>query len=90
MKFKIETEFKASVLFEVNVAIGGWTYLVIYGKHINGYFCSIPNWKWGCEMAGPDEVAYNSDKLIDCGASKEVAIEIARAIEYMGTNKLMR
>lgn len=51
-------------------------------------FCSIPNWKWGYEMAGPNEVAYNRDKLIDCGTSKEVATEIAKAIEYMAANKL--
>lgn len=85
MKFKIETVFDANVSFEFNVAIGGWTYLVIYGNHINGGFCCVPNWKWGCEMAGPREVAYNRDKLIDCGAPEEVATEIAKAIEYMGT-----
>lgn len=87
MDFKFETEFKASVLFECNVAIGGWTYLVIYGKHINGYFCCVPNWKWGCEMAAPYEVAYNRDKLIDCGANKEVAQALAEAIKAHEDNK---
>ena len=81
MDYKFETEFKASVLFECNIAVGGWTYLIIYGKHINGYFCCIPNWKWGCEMAEPNEVAYNSDKLIDCGADPEVARAICKAIQ---------
>ena len=35
MDYKFETEFKASVVFECNIAVGGWTYLIIYGKHIN-------------------------------------------------------
>ncbi len=83
MEFKIETIFEAKAMFEFNVAIGGWTYLVIYGKHINGGFCCVPNWKWGCEMSNPNEVAYNRDKLIECGANEEVANEIAKAIQCM-------
>lgn len=85
MNFKIENEFKVSVLFEINVAIGGWTYLIIFGKHINGYYCCVPNWKWGCEMADPCEIHYNRGKLIDCGADKEVAQAIAEVIQYRTT-----
>lgn len=83
MKSKIETIFEAKVMYEFNVAIDGWTYLVIYGKHVNGGFCCVPNWKWGCEMAGPNEVAYNRDKLMECGAKEEIANEIAKAIQFM-------
>lgn len=83
MGFKIENVFSANVTFECNVAIGGFTYLVIYGEHINGGFCCVPNWKWCCEMSTPGDVAYNCEKLIDCGASPEVAGEIAKAINYM-------
>lgn len=83
MGFIIESIFEANIMFEFNVAIGGWTYLVIYGKHINGSFCCVPNWKWGCEMSNPKEVVYNRDKLVECGASIEVAGEIAKAILYM-------
>ncbi|WP_066714594.1 hypothetical protein [Clostridium sp. Marseille-P299] len=39
------------------------------------------------QMAEPYEVAYNRDKLIDCGANEEVAQEIAKTIEYMGKDK---
>lgn len=83
MGFKIEQKFNATVLNEYSVAIGGWTYLVIYGRHINGYFCCIPNWKIGCEMSDPNEVAYNCDKLIDCGMKQDVAKELAESILFM-------
>lgn len=81
MKFEIESRFEASVKCEFSVAIGDWSYLVIYGKHINGYFCCVPSWKWGCEMAGPTQVNYNSEKLVECGADPEVAQCIALAIQ---------
>lgn len=83
MDFIIETVFNASVNFEYSVAIGDWTYLVIYGKHINGYFCCIPNWKLGCEMANPCEIAYNKDKLVEAGATEKVAQAISNSIKYM-------
>ena len=51
MGFKIENIFKAKTVFEANISIGGCTYLIIYGEHINGAFCCIPNWGWGCEMS---------------------------------------
>lgn len=86
MSFKIENKFKASVLFEASIAVGGFTYLIIYGEHVNGYFCSVPGWKWGCEMADPEEVAYNRDKLIDCGASEKVAQALAEAIRFVMQN----
>ena len=87
MEFTIEREFKANVLFEFSVAIDGWTYLVIYGKHINGYFCALPSWSMGCEMSSPDAVDYNTKKLISCGMADNVAPALANAIKYMGEQK---
>ena len=82
MGFKIENIFKAKTIFEANIAIGGCTYLVIFGEHINGAFCCVPNWGWGCEMSSdPKDIAYNCEQLIQCGASPEVAKEIAKAIK---------
>ncbi len=80
MGYKITSEFKASVLFEIDVNTDGSSYLVIFGKHINGYFCCIPNWKIGCEMTSPSNIDYNMDKLKACGLSKGVSLGIARAI----------
>jgi hypothetical protein len=89
MYFKVESKFKASVLFEASIAVEGVTYLIIYGKHINGYFCSLPGRKWGCEMADPEEVAYNRDKLMDCGASEKVAHALAEAIRFVMQNSVL-
>lgn len=81
MEYKIVCEYKARVEFEISVDIGGYNYIVIYGKHINGYYCSVPGWKWGCEMAEPNDVVYNAEKLQECGADPEVAKAIAESIK---------
>ena len=81
---KIEGDFtnNCKIEFEHNIAIGGFTYLVIYGYHINGAFICVPNWKWGCEASRYSEsVGYNTEKLMECGAPAEVAREIALYIE---------
>ncbi|HIS62168.1 MAG TPA: hypothetical protein IAC14_07970 [Candidatus Scybalomonas excrementigallinarum] len=84
MNFRIESEFEAKVLYEYSVAIEESSYLVIYGKHINGYFCSIPNWGKGCELGSPENVGYNQEKLIEkCDFSEKTALELAKSIEYI-------
>lgn len=80
MDFKIETNYNANVLFETSVAMNGQSYLVIYGEHINGNFCCVPEQGWGCEMAEPSDVFYNSRSLVNCGAPEEVADALAKAI----------
>lgn len=87
MKDKIKGAFNASVNFEYTIEIDGYSYLVIYGKHINGYFCCVPNWSWGCEMAQPIDVAYNSEKLITMGVDKKVAKILAESIRFMSETK---
>lgn len=59
----IQARYKASVLFEASIDTCGSNYLVIYGKHANGYFCAIPNWAVCCEMAEPSDFLYNREKL---------------------------
>ncbi len=81
MDYKIETNYNANVLFETSVAVNGQSYLVIYGEHINGNFCCIPGYGWGCEMAEPSDVFYNSRSLTNCGAPEEIAQALAKAIE---------
>lgn len=83
MDFQVEAKHKAEVLFEVSIGVKGRAYLVIYGKHINGYFCCVPNWGWGCEMAEPEDVWYNADKLEGAGAKPEVAQALAEAIKTL-------
>ncbi len=77
----IQRTYQAKVLFEASIDTRGNNYLVIYGKHINGYFCCIPNWRVSCEMTEPSDLCYNRSALNDAGigmgAAKEIAEEIA-------------
>ncbi len=81
MNFTVGSLYQAKVLFERTVNTKGEAYLVIFGRHINGCFCCIPNMGWGCEMAEADDVLYNTNSLIQCGADFGVAQNIAEAIK---------
>lgn len=63
IEFKIQGKFKVKALFEASIDTCGNNYLVIYGRHANGYYCAIPNWNASCEMAEPSDVLYNRGKL---------------------------
>ncbi len=80
MDFKIEHMYKATTLFEYSVAVDGSAYLIIYGKHINGHYCCIPNWDIGCEMGSPGQVDYNTDRLNGVGIAEPIAYQIAKSI----------
>lgn len=86
-EFKIENHFNAAILFEISAAINGLSYLIIYGKHINGYFCCVPRYGWGCEMAAAESIDYNTNKLISAGATPDIAMAIAKAILYYQKGK---
>lgn len=81
-EYKIETVHdytsNTKVLFEHDIQFNGYSYLVIYGKHINGGFIAIPNWNI-CAEAG-DSVLYNTEKLIDSGLDQNTAQTIATHI----------
>ena len=74
-------KFEASVIFEANIDACGSCYLVIYGRHVNGYFCAIPNWHISCEMAEPSDTFYNFERLIGAGIGESAARELAKAIK---------
>ncbi|MBQ9713703.1 MAG: hypothetical protein IJV83_00080 [Clostridia bacterium] len=73
--------YNAQVLFEISADVRGDSYLVIYGKHVNGYFCCIPNWGIGCEMAEPSDIFYNTEKLLFAKCPKYSAKDIATYIQ---------
>ncbi len=87
MKYKITNVFRAEALFEIDVNTDGSSYIVIFGKHINGYFCCIPNWNLGCEMTSPSNINYNMNKLKACGLKEQTALGIARAICEQSTKQ---
>lgn len=56
---------------------------VVFGKYINGGFCSIPNWNAGCEIGTYDDVFWNTESLIKSLDDKDTSRAIAEAIrEY--------
>ena len=73
-------KFEARVIFEANINVCGSCYLVIFGRHINGYFCAIPNFGLSCEMAEPSDTFYNTESLIGVGVWEKAAQELAKAI----------
>ena len=71
----------AEVIFEREISTNGLSYLTIYGKHVNGYFCCVPNWNRGCEMSEPGDTFYNCERLTAAGFSDHTAKVIAKTIK---------
>lgn len=49
--------------YEFNLEANGYKYHIVIGKHQNGNFICIPNWKIGTELAGFSDVFWNSESL---------------------------
>lgn len=77
---KIEAKFEATAI-EMRISIDGISYLVIYGEHINGYYCALPQDGIACELSDPYDFSYNVDKMMGAGIKKSVAEGIATAIK---------
>ena len=83
----MKTFFDAKVLFETNISANGYSHLVIYGKHINGYFCCIPDWNVGCEMSDPNDTFWNYESLCKTKLSKRAAKIIVEQIKTIMKEK---
>lgn len=69
----------------IGVEYDGNYYSIIFGKYVNGGFCSIPNWNVGCELANFSDVFWNTEQLQSALKKKKVAKAIALAIaEFVG------
>ena len=82
----MKTFYEAKVLFETNIDTNGCSYLIIYGKHVNGYFCCIPNWNIGCEMSDPNDTFWNYESLCHTNISEQAAEIIAKEIKKIMKN----
>jgi hypothetical protein len=82
-EYKIIARHIASVVCEFTVETDGFSYLVIYGNHVNGGFCAIPNHGIACEMTDPSDIFYNYQSLKHHGISEHDAKSIAAAIREM-------
>ena len=87
LEYNITASFTAKVMFEMTVEVDGSSFLVIYGRHINGGFCCITNWNISCEMSCTNDVFYNTGQLMRCDINENVAVAIASAIKDKGSEK---
>ena len=69
-----------SDVHHIGVEYDGNYYCIIFGKYVNGGFCSIPNWNAGCELSNFTDVFWNTEKLYETLKNKKKAKAIALAI----------
>lgn len=70
------------IYFETSLDVAGYSYLVIFGHHINGGFICIPNWQVSCEASDHlHDKEYNTSRLMSAGVVLPVAEAIAEYIE---------
>lgn len=76
-----------SNVHHIGVDYGGNYYSVIFGRYVNGGFCSIPNWEVGCELATMEDIFWNAGAigkaLEDAKAGKIIAKAIATYCSYI-------
>ena len=77
----IQNSRALKTVYEVNVAYNGFSYLIIYGKHINGWFLSVVNWNESLEIAHPFDIFYNHEKIGKIFGDDALGLEIARDIK---------
>lgn len=86
-KYEIKNNYELSHMEEISVDWNGYNFLVIYGKHINGWFIAIPNWNACTEAGCPEDDFYNTEKLSRVIDIENAPSVIARAIrEYWECN----
>lgn len=81
MCYKIQNSYEVSKTHEISVDWNGYNFLVIYGKHINGWFIAIPNWNVCVESSDPEDDFYNSEKLAQALDMANAGVELAKAIK---------
>ena len=88
-EYKIKEKHSVDLVREISVDWNGWNFLIIYGKHINGWFIAIPNWEICVEAGKPTNVDYNTEKLYGKTEDYSKSIAISKAIceHWEGTNK---
>lgn len=59
-KVRLYDEVKAK---EMNIEIDGYSFLCIFGEHINGGFLAIPNHNICVELSEAYDFAYNTDNI---------------------------
>lgn len=78
-KAEIAGSFEVEETYEASIDWKGNNYLVLYGRHINGWFIAIPNHQISTEASAPSDTFYNMERLAHV-MSKNAAKAIAEAL----------
>jgi len=70
--------------YEAVLEISGYSYHLIFGRQINGWFICVPNWNIGAELAHPSDIFWNKTSLSNAGAGKRNAHYISAALAELG------
>ncbi len=65
---------------EVSMDWGGNSYLLVCGRHVNGWFIAIPNWGVCAEAACPTDTFYNAGALSRALGDRKAGQAIAEAV----------
>lgn len=87
MKAEVRTTYKIEAKEELSIDYKGFNYLVIIGKHINGWFIAIPNWNVYTEAGNPIDSYYNCEKLSKALNDGNAGTAIADCVSTWWRNK---
>lgn len=75
---------------EKTISAGGYSFLCIFGTHINGGFLAIPNWNICVELSEANDKDYNFCKIYDALCQNIFVTELKLSKEkiYAISNKL--
>lgn len=83
MEYKITHTFSFdgdSMITEFQIEIENNKLLVIYGRHINGYFIALPQVNISCEALRAEDIKKNTIYLAQAGIRSDYAQAICSAI----------
>ena len=63
----LKSKYECEACAELSIDSNGWNFLVIFGKHINGYYIAIPNHNICVEAACAADTFYNEGRLLAAG-----------------------
>lgn len=76
---------------EFHLDIGAYSYHLIYGTQINGWYLCVPNWQIGIELSRPDDSFWNRGSLLRAGVDDLTTTILVSALEatYQLTSKII-
>jgi|GEM_PF-1226844 hypothetical protein len=81
--YTVAETYEVSDVHEIVVEYDGYSYIVIFGKHVNGGFYCILNWGVSGELASFQDTFWNTESIARNLKKKKVATVIAMSIaEY--------